>query len=335
MKASVGGEDPVGVRNHVDMVTAGNRGLKRQRGGEQFLSDVTRGALVDLLTLDRDCYWAGGIDEVTFLAPLYDLESLPSYDYRYKTAAGDIRQHRVNNDDGPDAWVFADERFGLAHGPDELFLRFLARAVHPTVRRSSAAADEMVAKINALLAADGYEMVVNGSITGRKTFTHQRIDSFHGTRPAALLADRATLGDRATLDRHLKRIQKSVGDDAEAAIGSCKELVESVLKQVLDAGDVSYSKGDDLPRLFKAAAKALELSKSAVESDTKGSDAVTGLLRGLVATVQSLGELRNTVGTGHGRSNPSAAEPRHARLALNAAVTVTEFLFDAWDPFEA
>lgn len=41
-------------------------------------------------------------------------------------------------------------------------------------------------------------------------------------------------------------------------------------------------------------------------------------------------ELRNELGIGHGRSTPSPALARHARLALNSTVTVTEFLLDTW-----
>ena len=56
--------------------------------------------------------WAGSMDEVAFLGRLYDLDELPSYDTRFKGAARDIWQHRVNNpEDWEDDWVFHDARF--------------------------------------------------------------------------------------------------------------------------------------------------------------------------------------------------------------------------------
>jgi hypothetical protein len=53
-------------------------------------------------------------------------------------------------------------------------------------------------------------------------------------------------------------------------------------------------------------------------------------LRTLVTTIQSLAELRNELGIGHGQSTRSLALTRHARLALNATVTISEFVLDTW-----
>ncbi len=64
--------------------------------------------------LIRALPWSGSLDEVAFLGRLYDLESLPSFDHRFGTAARDIWQHRVNNlNDWDDDWVFHDPRFNI------------------------------------------------------------------------------------------------------------------------------------------------------------------------------------------------------------------------------
>ena len=44
------------------------------------------------------------MDELPFLGRLYSqsLDSLPSTDNRFRTATGDIRQRRINNDDWED-----------------------------------------------------------------------------------------------------------------------------------------------------------------------------------------------------------------------------------------
>ncbi|MBO1334607.1 hypothetical protein [Streptomyces sp. VRA16 Mangrove soil] len=62
------------------------------------------------------------------------LDAPPSTDSRQPTARTDIIQHRFNNYDGEDDWVFEDPRFGLLDGPDDVLLAFLARLVHPEVR---------------------------------------------------------------------------------------------------------------------------------------------------------------------------------------------------------
>lgn len=50
--------------------------------------------------------WAGRLQDDEFLARLYDLSKLPSFDHRYKDAAGDIYQHCVRNTEGTAAGSF-------------------------------------------------------------------------------------------------------------------------------------------------------------------------------------------------------------------------------------
>ncbi|RVW04434.1 abortive infection family protein [Rhodococcus spongiicola] len=129
-----------------------------------------------------------------------------------------------------------------------------------------------------------------------------------------------------------RRIEAKIEkDDPGDTIGSCKDLVESVIAQILDARGVPVSSRDDLGKKFKKVVDALRLRTNAVPGDPKASEAVTGVIRGLDQTMQNLGALRNAAGTGHGRASTSPVTRRHARLALNAAVTVTEYLFAEWE----
>src|SRR4051794_22176477 len=93
------------------------------------ISQVTRRNIVDAIVLG-EISWSGRLDEVEFLSRIFALRELPSRDYRYANAAGDIRQHRINNNDWSDEWVFYDNRFEILDGPDEAFLRFLCEVVH-------------------------------------------------------------------------------------------------------------------------------------------------------------------------------------------------------------
>lgn len=67
----------------------------------------------------------GRLDEIDFLARLYNLDEMESSDSRYLNAREDIWQHTVNNADYPFCWVFEDERFSLKVGSDEVYLRFM------------------------------------------------------------------------------------------------------------------------------------------------------------------------------------------------------------------
>ena len=108
---------------------------------------VTRRDVFDLLRAEKSPWW-GRLDEIEFLEQLYDLDALPSNDPRHATAGEDIVRHRVANFDCDDDWVFSDQRFQLADGPDRVLLDFLALMAHPLVQPDTEQAARLVASLN-------------------------------------------------------------------------------------------------------------------------------------------------------------------------------------------
>lgn len=154
-----------------------------------MISELTRRDLIDLFneydpeplreaviafggtaSHQRGIAWWGRLDEVTFLARLYDLDALKSTDPPYRTAREDIRQHRLNNLDYPDDWVFSDPRFDLETS-DEKLLAFLAETLHPTVRSDASEVDRLRTAYNRLLRRDRKEIYQTGSLSGRPVFS--------------------------------------------------------------------------------------------------------------------------------------------------------------------
>jgi AbiJ N-terminal domain 3 len=175
----------------------------------KLITQVTRRKIFDTITLSK-VFWEGRLEEPDFLARIYDFDTLPSTDSRYKTAAGDIWQHRVNNpEDWPDDWVFTDSRFGLQHG-DELVLRFLAEMLHPVVRPDEEEVVRLLNSFNEALARDGYELYSADWISGHAVYGWRRRDSFHGASPELRLRERALLTDPEVLEEHLVRIRDSL-----------------------------------------------------------------------------------------------------------------------------
>src|SRR5581483_7783119 len=114
--------------------------------------------------------WYGNLGDVEFLERIFDLESLPSNDSRFKDAAGDIWQHRVNNEDWADDWIYGDSRFNLLDGPSETFLKFLCEMLHPVVRPDRDEALKIVQHMNDQLHRDGWTLVEEQKIAGRPRY---------------------------------------------------------------------------------------------------------------------------------------------------------------------
>lgn len=152
-----------------------------------------------------------------------------------------------------------------------------------------------------------------------------------GSSPVVLPLDEfERLSQPEVLVKHLERIGNNLSKDPAAAIASAKELVESTCKFVLDDYGIAYNKKDDLPELYRATSKALKIDRDAVPGNRKGSESARKVLQNQATTVQSMAELRNELGLGHGRTRNSEALERHARLAFNAARTVVEFVLQTW-----
>jgi hypothetical protein len=289
------------------------------------ISEITRRALFDDL---RRFNWHGRLDELGFLDRVYDLASIPSTDSRADSAAGDISIHRVSFSDWPDDWVFDDSRFGLLDGADEIVLRFLAETVHPAVQPDVEVGARLVALYNAHLKPDGWAIFENGQISGRPVYGWRGL---HPGGSVALTAAKsvADVLNAGYVHQQVERMTKAVETDPGLAIGSAKELLETICRGILEARGQAIDPGWDVPQLAKATQKALDLMPDSVPEAAKGGEVVRIILSNLSSVVGRLAELRNLYGTGHGRSpTHKGLQPRHARLAVGAASTLITFLFE-------
>jgi len=194
------------------------------------ISEVTRRAIIDFIAANR-ISWAGRLQENEFLSLLYDLTTLPSHDYRYRNAAGDIYQHRVNNHDGDDDWVFYDARFNLLHASDDKFLRFLCETVHPIVRSSIEETRMLVDAYNRELAADGWKIVEVKELSGRPVFAPQKEDGRVEIFPEPTGWQKV---DRQLQEVRL-RLDTADSEEEYQAVGLlCREALISVAQEIYD-----------------------------------------------------------------------------------------------------
>jgi AbiJ-like protein len=194
------------------------------------ISEVTRRAIFDFF-MSSGTDWAGRLAEDEFLARLYDLAAMPSNDHRMHTAAGDIRQHRINWRDWSDDWIFYDSRFNLMHGPDDQLLRFLCETVHPVVRPHTDEARGLVDRYNLELATDGWNIVEVKQISGKPVFAPQKL----GARVQVF----AEPTGWQKVDRQLQevrlRLDTANSEEQYQAVGLlCREVLISVAQEVYD-----------------------------------------------------------------------------------------------------
>jgi hypothetical protein len=291
------------------------------------ITEVTRRDIRRMLHREK-IWWAGDLDEISFLCRLYNLRRLPSTDERHFTAEDDIFQHCVTNpNDWPHDWVFDDDRFQLNDGPDEVLLKFLAEMFHPAVTPDCARARDVVEQLNKLLEPDGWALTQASEISGRPVYGPRRLAaSQHAERTARSVAK---VVDAAYIHRQIDRMTTAIDSDPDLAIGTAKELIETCCHTILAKRGKPAEDRPDLQPLVRRVLGELKLLPDGVPDQAPGADTVKALLGSLMNICRSLAELRNLYGTGHGKHGERQGLPaRHARLAVGAAATLAQFLFD-------
>ena len=174
---------------------------------------------------------------------------------------------------------------------------------------------------------------VDGQWAPRRAYIREALtplfDHFEGTNRAPIdaVASDALLkfdpdGVHAVWQKALNRRHT----DPEGAITAARTLHESVCKHILDKTGMPYGDKDDLPTLYRATAKQLNIAPSQHTEEI-----FKQILGGVTAAVEGLGALRNRISDAHGQgAKPVRPLPRHAQLAVNLAETLATFLIDTW-----
>lgn len=291
------------------------------------ISELTRRDIVDAIQLEK-IFWWGRMEETTFLSRLYDLQKLPSTDSRFSNAEGDIWQHRVNNDDWKNDWVFYDSRFDLQSGDDEIFLRFLCETIHPVVRQDVTEAERICQLYNQYLKNDGFQIVEKTRISGKPVFVG-RFVGLTDTPGLKAVKESISAIDAGYVSQQITRMEAAVYNDPSLAIGTAKELIETCCKTILQNRGVEVSSNLELSQLVKATSKELALTPDDIPEQAKAAEIIKRLLSNLATITQGIAELRNQYGTGHGKSaQTKGLSSRHAKLAVGAASTLAVFLLE-------
>lgn len=123
-----------------------------------------------------------------------------------------------------------------------------------------------------------------------------------------------------------EKAKSKIEQDPEGAITNSRTLLESCLKFILDSLNVPYKDNGDLNVLYKAARTELKLAPEQYSEDN-----FVKILSGCASVVGGLAAIRNDLSDSHGKkikhSKPAA---RHARLVVNFAGAMSEFLIDTY-----
>ena len=105
-------------------------------------------------------------------------------------------------------------------------------------------------------------------------------------------------------------------------------ILESVFKVYIEEhAHLTMPAKQDLQGVWKVVRGDLGLDASILEERD-----LQEIVTGVVATVNGIGALRTHASSAHGAGKrPYKLKPRHARLAIHAAHTISAFIIETWD----
>lgn len=178
--------------------------------------------------------------------------------------------------------------------------------------------DECVAKLNELLAFDNVQLVREG--------VGYRTRNIEGTLILAeSIPDDLPAGSAASIDAQIQKCRMKIeAGDYDGAITNARALLEHLLLAIEEelANEPPPSFDGDLGRLFNRVRSLLNLDPSRKDI----SDALRQVITGLASIIQGLGTMRNKMSDSHGTNYKPARH--HAKLAVNCAMTLADFLFE-------
>lgn len=134
--------------------------------------------------------------------------------------------------------------------------------------------------------------------------------------------------DDTSFKPYTDRINENINNDPALVIGSAKELVEAVSKQILENNGTT-----EFPQQFPKIVKQALITLQLIPRDNDVEDEEKRIMRKLLSAfnniIDALSEMRNVFGTGHGKlDTPAIIDNKYGRLAAGAAITLAMFMLE-------
>lgn len=305
--------------------------MNETQKGKLIISDISKRDIFDLLRAglyEMDFQFFGKYSEINFLNRIINLNELPSFDSRFSNMKEDIVQHTINNNDLEIDWAFDDERLNLMND-NTLFVKFINNIFHPLVRNEASEWENYLNQINEILKLDKVELRATKEFSGRPVYEIMSITN--GKLIENYTEEIKVKFSSEYIDSQVSMMLENIESNPNVAIGKAKELMESCAKTILDELGTKYDRKMEFSPLLKLVMKELGLTANTQEKEQESGKIAAKILGNLSAIPQSMAELRNIFGDGHGKAKTFVSlPPRYARLAVGASTTIVYFLWETY-----
>jgi hypothetical protein len=184
---------------------------------------------------------------------------------------------------------------------------------------------------------DPHDACQSGLTTGRdkllRTLSECNLQYIKGGKvapalgsPTRALADFIRDRDLESINQEFDRAVQNAASSPREAISAASNILESTCKVVIEDDGLELPAKQDLQSVWNVVRKHLGIDPSKIEDQD-----LQQILTGLISVVKGIGALRTHASSAHGAGKPAyKLEPRHARLAIHAAHTLSLFVLESW-----
>ena len=148
-----------------------------------------------------------------------------------------------------------------------------------------------------------------------------------GTIPKKSLEDILRAGDLVGVSTEFDRARDGITSNPRDSITAACAILEALCKIYIADEQLTLPPKQSIKPLWAIVQKHLELDPASLQDKD-----LSQILSGLTSVVDGIGSLRTHVGSAHGYGRVTyRPATRHARLAVNAAFTLTTFLLETWE----
>jgi len=148
-----------------------------------------------------------------------------------------------------------------------------------------------------------------------------------GVAPSRSLLQEIQKRDIPAVAQEFDRAVSNVEANPRDALSAACNILESVFKVYIQDNGIDFPAKQDIQGLFKVVKGHLGLDPSVLEDDD-----LKKILSGVFSVVDGVGAFRTHASSAHGAGRKQyKLQPRHARLAINAAHSVATFVLETWD----
>ncbi|GAA3594085.1 abortive infection family protein [Gibbsiella greigii] len=174
---------------------------------------------------------------------------------------------------------------------------------------------EFVEKIHDLLGRYGLRYITGGFITDGSSITTQSLQEAIKKR------------NIPAVEMEFTRALENLHSEPREAVSAACNILESTFKIYIADENIPSPAKQDLQGLWKVVRDSLGMDTKSVEDED-----LKRILSGLYSITDGIGALRTHASSAHGAGRKIYnLKPRHARLAINSAHTLTMFILESWD----